>query len=146
VAREIYTLGHSNLSMGEFLELLRSWGIEIVADVRRFPTSKKHPHFSRENLGPALKEAGIEYVFLGEELGGYRRGGYEAYTETEGFRRGLGRLEELAVQGKTAIMCAERDPRGCHRRYIAAALAARGFRVIHILGPGKSRVEESPLL
>ena len=96
-----------------------------MADVRRFPTSKKHPHFSRENLGPALKEAGIEYVFLGEELGGYRRGGYEAYTETEGFRRGLGRLEELAVQGKTAIMCAERDPRGCHRRYIAAALAAR---------------------
>jgi len=143
---EIYTVGHSNLSLDDFLELLRRWRIEIVADVRRFPTSRKHPHFAREALESALREARIRYVFLGEELGGYRREGYEAHMGTEKFRRGLERLEELAAQGRTTIMCAERDPRGCHRRFIAAVLAARGFRVIHILGPEKSRAEEPPLL
>lgn len=139
-------MGHSNLPLEGFLELLKAWGIEVVADVRRFPTSRKHPHFSREALEPALREAGIGYVFLGEGLGGYRRGGYEAHMKSKPFSAGLRTLERLAAQGKTAIMCAERDPRGCHRQFIAAALAARGFRVIHILGPQSFRVEEPRLL
>ncbi len=143
--REIYTVGHSNLPLEGFLELLEAWGIEAVADVRRFPTSRKHPHFSRENLEPALRGAGIEYVFLGEELGGYRPGGYEAHMATPEFRQGLGKLEGLARAKRTAIMCAERDPRGCHRRFIAEALLKRGFRVIHILGKDKARVEEPTL-
>ncbi len=144
--REIYTVGHSNLALGEFLDLLSRWGIELVIDVRRFPTSGKYPHFRREELARALEEAGIGYVFLGEELGGYRKGGYEAYTRTARFREGLRKLIELARGRKAAVMCAERDPRGCHRRFIAAALAARGFRVVHILGKGRSRVEEPRLL
>ncbi|NOX44585.1 MAG: DUF488 domain-containing protein [Caldiserica bacterium] len=143
---EIYTVGHSSLTLERFLGLLSRWGIELVADVRRFPTSKKYPHFRREELARALAEAGIGYVFLGEELGGYRKGGYEAYMRTEGFQRGLRRLIGLARERRVAVMCAERDPRGCHRRYIAAALAARGFRVVHILGEGKARVEEARLL
>lgn len=144
--REVYTVGHSNLSLEEFLALLSGWGIELVVDVRRFPTSKKHPHFQREDLARALAHAGIGYVFMGEELGGYRKGGYEAYMRTVEFREGLGKLAELARGRKVAVMCAERDPRGCHRRFIAAALAAQGIRVVHILGPGKYRVEGSPLL
>ncbi|MGY4706500.1 DUF488 domain-containing protein [Candidatus Bipolaricaulota sp. J31] len=144
--REIYTVGHSNLTLQEFLNLLSRWGIELVVDVRRFPTSRKYPHFQREELTRALRKAGIGYVFLGEELGGYRRGGYEARMSTPTFAAGLRKLEELATRAKTAVMCAERDPRGCHRRFISAALAARGFRVIHILGPKSSRIEEPRLL
>jgi len=143
--KAIYTVGHSNLPWEEFVRLLTDFGIEIIADVRRFPTSKKHPHFAREALARGLSQAGIRYEWLGEELGGYRKGGYEAHMQTESFRRGITRLLSLSDEGRVAILCAERNPRGCHRRYISAHLAGLGVRVIHILGPGKTR-EEAPRL
>jgi len=82
---------------------------------------------------------------MNEELGGYRRGGYEAHMRSQAFRAGIERLLSLAEDGRVAIMCAERAPEGCHRRFIAAHLVSLGVRVIHILGPGRTR-EESPRL
>ena len=143
--KTIYTVGHSNLPWEEFVRLLTDFGVELVADVRRFPTSKKHPHFAREALARGLSQAGIRYEWLGEELGGYRKGGYEAHMQTETFRRGIARLLSLSDEGRVAILCAERDPRGCHRRFISAHLARLGVRVVHILGSEKTR-EEAPRL
>lgn len=150
----IYTVGHSNRSLGEFLALLSKHGIEGVADVRAFPTSRKYPHFSRERLEKALAKAEIVYLWLGQELGGYRRrglgdsspnkgwqaGGFRNYADhmlTPEFQRGIARLLSLARERKTAIMCAERFWWRCHRRLISDFLVAQGQRVIHLLEPGK---------
>ncbi|MCR4428403.1 MAG: DUF488 domain-containing protein [Caldiserica bacterium] len=129
---KIFTLGTSSRSKEEFLRLLGIHGIEAVADVRRFPTSR-FDHFKKELIRELLEKEGISYFYLGEELGGFRKGGYEAYTRTEDFQSGLRRLVEIASLKRTAIVCAERFPWRCHRRFIARELALRGWEVIHIL-------------
>ena len=133
MAPRIYTLGSSTRSAAEFLEALAAFGVRTVVDVRRFPVSRRYPHFGGEALARLLRDAGAAYAWLGEDLGGYRSGGYEAYRETEGFRRGLHRLETLAAGSPTAILCAERLPWRCHRRFIATALRRRAWEVVHIL-------------
>jgi uncharacterized protein (DUF488 family) len=120
------------LALEEFLRRLHKHKIEVLADVRRFPASKRHPHFSRAVLSAALNECGIAYQWLGEKLGGYRTGGYEAYTNTETFRRGCEELIRLARIQPLVFMCAELDYRGCHRRFIATYLQQKGFEVWHI--------------
>ncbi|MDW8102729.1 MAG: MFS transporter [Anaerolineae bacterium] len=132
----IYTVGHSNRSLEEFIALLRSEKIKVVADVRRFPYSRLNPQFNRENLEKALKGAGIEYVWLGNELGGYRAGGYEEHTKSEEFQSGLEKLEFLAFHKRTALMCAEKQWFRCHRRFIADELIRRGWEVLHLVEPG----------
>lgn len=131
--RTVYTLGTSTRSREDFLSLLLSRGITRVCDVRAFPTSRRYPHFSRDELSSFLRERGLEYRWLGELLGGYRRGGYLAYMETPEFRRGVEELERLAEEAPTAIVCAELFPWKCHRRHISAALEERGWKVVHIL-------------
>lgn len=128
----IYTLGTSDRTAEEFLALLGSLGVELVVDVRRFPTSR-FEHFRREELKDLLEGEGFGYIYLGEELGGYRRKGYEAYVGTEEFRQGLERLEELARRKRVVIICAERLPWRCHRRFIGRELEREGFRVEHII-------------
>jgi hypothetical protein len=137
----IYSIGHSTRSFEELVELLKAFGIQALADVRRFPTSKKNPHFDREFLEEQLPSRGIEYFWLGDLLGGYRDGGYERYTETEGFRRGLFELEELAREKPTCFMCAEKLYFRCHRRFIADELVKRGWCVLHIIEPGRKPYE-----
>ncbi len=129
----IYTLGTSTRSFEEFLTILKHYGIEQVIDVRSFPKSKRYPHFDREELAEKLPFYGIFYWWLGPELGGYRRGGYEAYMQTEAFAKGLTRLIEKAKSKPTVIICAERFPWKCHRRFIARRLEEKGIEVIHIL-------------
>jgi MFS family permease len=133
----IYTVGHSNRSLEEFIALLRDHKIQVVADVRRFPYSRLNPQFNRESLEKALKAIGIEYVWLGNELGGYRTGGYEEYTKDPQFQEGLEKLEFTAFHKRTAIMCAEKLWFRCHRRFIANELVQRGWKVLHISEPGK---------
>ena len=128
----IWTIGYSGRSKRSFLKLLKDYGIEILVDVRHFPTSK-NPDFKKEALERWLPEEGIEYVWLGDLLGGYRRGGYERYMGTPAFREGIEKLLQLARRGRTCIMCMERNPKYCHRRFIAAYLEAMGIRVVHIL-------------
>lgn len=129
----IYSLGTSTRSLREFLDILQLRGITRVCDVRSFPTSKRFPHFSSPSLAASLREAGIDYSWLGEKLGGYRKSGYESYMRTPEFMEGLEELERLASGAPTAFICAELLPWRCHRRFIAGALQARGWRVIHII-------------
>ncbi|MCG3121526.1 MAG: hypothetical protein ALAOOOJD_04644 [bacterium] len=129
---KIFTIGHGALALEEFLRRLQKHKIAALADVRRFPTSKRHPHFSRAALSAALNECGIAYHWLGEKLGGYRPGGYEAYAATSAFRSGCAELIRLAPIQPLAFMCAELDYRGCHRRFIAAYLQEQGLEVWHL--------------
>lgn len=137
--------------MAEFLALLRAYGIAMLVDVRRHPFSARYPHFSRDALARALRRGGIRYLHLGEALGGFRPGGFEAYMATPAFAAGLRALEFTAGRAPTAIMCAERDPSQCHRRYIAMALDRRGWEVIHAIerdqawAPGDPDAPELPL-
>ncbi len=131
--KTIYTLGTSNRSLEEFLGILQAYGIRQVIDVRRFPVSSRFPWFNRENLARVLPQKGLEYIYMGQELGGYRKGGYQAHTQSQTFQEALASLEDLATPKPTAIICAERLPWRCHRRHIAQALEKRGWRVIHIL-------------
>jgi len=132
----IWTIGHSNRSVNVFLELLREHEIQVLADVRSFPTSKIG-HFKREQMEKWLPENGIEYVWLGKELGGYRKGGYKRHMRTKLFREGLKKLLEIASQKRTCIMCMEPNPKYCHRKFIATHLERKGVKVIHIIAKGQ---------
>ncbi|HDM43775.1 MAG TPA: DUF488 domain-containing protein, partial [Candidatus Woesearchaeota archaeon] len=129
---EIFTIGHSNRSLEEFVSLLKHYGIKQIVDVRRFPTSKVVPHFKKEILKAALEKSGIEYKHI-ERLGGYRKIGYKEYVKTKEFRSALRELIELAEKKKTAIMCSEALWFKCHRRYIADELVKLGWIVKHII-------------
>jgi len=89
--KKIYTLGTSNRTIDEFLGILKSYQIQAVIDVRRWPTSKWFEHFKKENLETILKENNIEYLHF-EKLGGFREGGYQAYTKTKDFKEALKEL------------------------------------------------------
>ena len=137
----IYTVGHSSRELSEFIALLKSHGIELLVDVRSFPKSSRFPHFNRVQLESVLKKEGIDYIHI-PELGGLRKEGYLNYIRTEEFKEALEELMSLLTNRKTAIMCAERNWRECHRRFIAEELVKRKVEVVHILD-GK-RLEEHP--
>ncbi|MEW6069857.1 MAG: DUF488 domain-containing protein [Candidatus Thermoplasmatota archaeon] len=126
----IYSIGHSTRSIQEFIAILRKYKIEILADIRRFPTSK-FEQFKKDNLEKALKRAGIKYVHL-ESLGGYR-GGYEKYMKSKEWKKGYEKLKELALKKRVAFMCAEKFPFRCHRRWVARKLRSEDWEVTHIL-------------
>jgi uncharacterized protein (DUF488 family) len=134
--RKIYTLGTNRRSEEDFVEILFAYNIQSLIDVRRFPRSKISI-FRREKLEPFLNLEGIEYHFLGTELGGFRKGGYIAYTLTDDFRRGIDLLESIALTKTSVIVCAERFPWKCHRKWIARELHKRGWEVEHIIDKGK---------
>ncbi len=156
--KTIWTVGHSNRDEEAFLDLLGGDRIERIADVRRFPGSRRQPHFSQEALRDSLASRGMRYEHL-PALGG-RRGSpapdspntgwrvasfaaYADYMATTGFLEGLERLERLAAECPTAMMCSEAVPWRCHRRLIADALLVRGWAVLDIIGTG--RVTPRPL-
>jgi len=135
----IWTIGHSNRSKEEFLNLLREHSIEVLADIRSFPTSKIE-HFKKENLEKWLPENGVEYMWLGKELGGYRKGGYKRHMRTKLFREGVQKLLEIAKQKRTCMMCMEKNPKYCHRRFLSAHLERKGVEVIHIIEKGQASI------
>jgi uncharacterized protein (DUF488 family) len=148
----LYTIGHSIRPMEEFLGLLKDYRIAVLVDVRAFPVSQRNPHFHHENLRTVLPEAGVEYVWMGKELGGYRKGteglgerspnkgwkteGFRIYADymmTEGFRTAAATLLELAREQTLAYMCAEKLPRQCHRQLLSDYLHTLGHEVRHII-------------
>jgi len=133
----LWTIGHSKRSIATFVDLLKEHNVEVLVDVRRFPTSKID-HFKREEMERWLLEHGIEYVWLGKELGGYRKGGYKTHMRTKLFREGIRRLLEIAATKRTCIMCMEPNPKYCHRRFISAHLERKGVKVVHIIGKGQT--------
>ncbi len=134
----IYTVGHSNRELEEFINLLRKYSIETVIDVRRFPSSRKYPWFNKENLERSLLENGIGYRWLGDLLGGYRSGGYRSYMDTESYKKGIQELISTASGKKVAIMCSEKLWFKCHRRFISDTLVEMGYKVIHIIETDKT--------
>ena len=133
---KIYTLGTGRRSEEDFIEILLAYNIQLVIDVRRFPTSKFQT-FRKGNLENLLKREGIEYYFLGAELGGFRKGGYTSYIITDNFSRGVDLLENIAITKPSVIICAERLPWKCHRKWISRELHKRGWEVEHIIDKGK---------
>ncbi len=129
---EIWDIGHSNRSLNDFLKILRKNNIELLIDIRRFPSSRKFPHFNKENLKLELNKTNIEYLWLGERLGGFRKGGYEKWITTIEFQEGLEILKNEASRKKTVIMCAEGYYIRCHRRYILNILEKSGWKITHI--------------
>ncbi len=131
----IYTFATSNHTLSQFVGTLLSFSIHYAVDVRRFPHSSRFPHFCKEPLQQTLKEAGIVYLHLGRALGGYRREGYENFTRSAMFQRGLKALVFLANRAPTCFFCAEARWERCHRRFIADALTSCGYCVLHITAP-----------
>lgn len=154
VSRSCWTIGHSTLSAAALVDRLAAHRIECVADVRRYPASRRHPHFAREILSRTLAESGIEYEWH-EALGGRRRAledeqspnrgienpsfrAYADHMQTEEFERAFAALLASIGRARTALMCAEALWWRCHRRLLSDLLVARGIDVIHIRSDGKS--------
>ncbi len=142
----LYTVGHSNRTLAAFAAILDAHGIRTLVDVRAFPRSRRNPHFDRESLEDTLPPRGVEYLWLGRELGAFRKNrpgderhvsladeAQRAYAEhmmTPVFARAVDRL--LDVQSPAAAMCAERAWRGCHRALLCDyILGVRGVTIIH---------------
>jgi uncharacterized protein (DUF488 family) len=153
----IYTIGHSTRTLDELVALLRDHGVTRLADVRRYPGSRRFPHFSGESLAQSLPPLGILYEHFAD-LGGRRSPvrdspngawnndqfrGYADHMDSDTFRRAVDRLLEPSfdasgAQPATAVMCAEAVPWRCHRNLLSDDLVRRGVEVIHIIGPGSS--------
>jgi uncharacterized protein (DUF488 family) len=143
----IWTIGHSTRTLEEFLGLLDEYGIEAIADVRRFPGSRRYPYFASEALAESLPAHGIAYRWL-PELGGRRKvqpgspntawrnasfQGYADHLASPEFATGLEKLLDLAAERRTSLMCAEAVWWRCHRSLIADVLKLRGIEVVHII-------------
>ncbi|MEM2164510.1 MAG: DUF488 domain-containing protein [Candidatus Bathyarchaeia archaeon] len=118
--------------MDRLIDTLERYGIQLVIDIRRWPTSRIEG-YSRDDLECRLRSKGIGYLWMGSELGGYRRGGYEEYMKTIDFEIALSKLIEIASSTRVCLLCLESNPKGCHRRFIAEALVEKGVEVVHII-------------
>ena len=119
------------------MSILKNYGIEVLADIRSYPRSKRNPHFDMEHLEKELPSRGIEYVWI-RGLGGMREGGYEEYMKTAEFEEGLNTLRSIAGEKKTVFMCAELDWRSCHRSFVSGALHKLRWEVVHIYDGNES--------
>lgn len=146
MAKLIYTIGHSTLAMEEFIHLLKLHSVDAVADVRSNPYSKFQPQFNRESLHRDLRGSGIDYVFLGAELGARStdpncyvdgRVQYDRLALAPGYLRGIDRLVTGSKSHTIAVMCSEKEPLECHRTVLVArSLIERSTDVSHILSNG----------
>jgi uncharacterized protein (DUF488 family) len=142
----LYTIGHSNHKIEDFISLLKQHGVTCIADVRSAPYSRHCPQFNKDTLAAALEAAGIAYMFLGKELGGrpddpccYEGGcvNFQYLAKRKEFKRGLEHLLECASKHRIALMCAEKDPLQCHRTILVSRhLKKYGLHIKHILADG----------
>lgn len=155
----IYTVGHSSHSRELFIDILQSFDIELLVDVRSYPGSRYVPSFNKESMAVWVAAAGIKYVHI-KELGGRRNKivgidyslvdgwrneafkNYSAYTLTKEYENGIDKLITLAKSARTCIVCSESVPWRCHRLIISNTLKSNGFNVTHILDVNKSEAHE----
>ena len=148
--RTVHTIGHSTRALEIFVALLKVHVIQLIVDVRRWPASRRSPHFNREALASSLKTNGVDYLWRGD-LGGFRKpspespntawrvGAFRAYADfmlTEEFEPIIRGVENTATSQRIALMCAEAVPWRCHRQLLADAFLARGWSVRHIMDDG----------
>lgn len=156
MTKTVYTIGHSNGTAERLMGLLIQHGVGTVADVRSQPYSRFNPQFNREDLARVLKASGLEYLFLGHELGArssnsacYRdgRAQYSLIAKTPLFEQGIERLQAAMEDRRVAILCAEKEPLTCHRSIlIGRYLHERDFDVRHILEDGSLEDHDASLL
>ncbi len=150
--KTIWTIGHSTRPLGEFVAMLHSFNIELVADIRSFPGSRKFPQFNKEALEISLPQHNIQYVHI-KELGGRRKANpgskntawrhvafrsYADYMETPAFKEDIKILEQIALKQRTAYMCSEAVWWRCHRPMVSDYLKLYGWKVMHIMGMEKA--------
>lgn len=150
--RQVFTVGHGARPIGDFIGILRAASIDVLIDIRRFPGSRRHPHFGREPLAAALSVEAIAYRWQGDALGGRRSrradsrhtalhnrafAGYADHMDSPDFRSAVDALVERAATERQAIMCAETAWWHCHRMLVADALTLRGVQVVHLLAAGR---------
>jgi uncharacterized protein (DUF488 family) len=147
----LYTIGHSNRPIADFLSILREVSIKRLVDVRALPRSRRWPQYDGEALAHSLAEHGIEYIWRGEVLGGFRkpapdspnvalRGALRAFADhmaTTQFADAIALLASEAARTPLAIMCAEKAPSDCHRALIADYALVHGVEVLHLLDLGQ---------
>lgn len=152
MSRQVWTIGHSTHSFQNFLEILNSFHIELVADIRNYPGSKRFPHFNLESLQNSLPENKIEYCHF-KALGGRRKPGpnsknlgwrveafrgYADYMETEEFKTAMAELQNIGLEKRVAYMCSEAVWWSCHRSLVSDYLKFHGWSVFHIMDIGKT--------
>ena len=145
--KEIWTIGHSTRTLEHFVDMLHSFNIKLLADIRSFPGSRRVPQFNKENLEISMPANGIDYLHL-KLLGGRRPvkknskniawknaafRGYADYMETDDFKKGIHQLEAMAIQQRTAYMCSEAVWWSCHRSMVSDYLKLNGWLVYHIM-------------
>lgn len=155
--KAIYTIGHSVHPVDAFVEMLTSFRITQLADIRSVPRSGRHPQFNRDALQRSLTEAGIQYIHI-PALGGRRQvasressakhvsglQGYAAHMQSDEFKGGIEQLLEMATRVNMAYMCAEANWRNCHRSMVSDYLKQSGWQVIHITGKDRSELHPEP--
>jgi uncharacterized protein (DUF488 family) len=149
--KKIWTIGHSTRALDDFLNLLRTFNIGHLVDVRTFPGSKRFPHFNKESLAESLDQNNILYSHM-VELGGRRKPhpqsvnsswrhpsfrGYADYMQTPSFEKAIEKLEAIGLETPVAYMCSEAVWWKCHRALISDYLKVRGWTVLHILDLNK---------
>ena len=152
----IWTIGHSTRTIDYFITMLKSYSIEVLADVRSYPGSRRYPQFNKEALEISLSKNNVQYVHI-KDLGGRRKPnrdskntmwrneafrGFADYMETDAFKKGIEQLQSLADKQRTAYMCSEAVWWRCHRSMISDYLKSIGWTVMHIMDVGKA--EEHP--
>ncbi|MEO6637046.1 MAG: DUF488 domain-containing protein [Ginsengibacter sp.] len=151
--KTIYTIGHSTRSLEEFIKMLNSFEVQILADIRSLPGSNRYPQFNKENLKISMPAAGIQYKHL-RDLGGRRKvkkdtrnnrwrsdsfKGYADYMETPEFKIAIENLEQIALKNTTAYMCSEAVWWRCHRSMVSDYLKVEHWKVFHIIAPAKAQ-------
>jgi len=153
----IYTIGHSDRTVEEFLRVLQAYSIQILIDVRAYPYSARFPQFTQEALRQSVKEVGIDYHWAGKQLGGMRAAqqpgshpglsndsmrGYAEYMQTPLFEKSIVQVISLAWKGPTAIMCAEKNASQCHRSLISDYLTLKNIIVTHLIDETNNAIHQ----
>jgi uncharacterized protein (DUF488 family) len=147
----LYTIGHSTHSFETFFALLERFQIQVLCDVRSSPYSRYAPHFAREVLNVQVVQRGLKYLYLGDVLGGIPLEGdfydlqgrvdYAKVAQSEGFLAGLERVKRGVAQYRIALMCAEENPQGCHRRHLISHALRDTLEIAHIRATGSLELE-----
>ena len=158
---KLFTLGHSNNSSDDFVNLLNHYGIKVLVDIRMIPFSSRYSHFSQDALRSSMERNNIIYHWAGRQLGGRRKPnaesihralqddalrGYADHMQTDGFKKSASQLMQLAASHCLAIMCAEKSPQHCHRNLLADYLSLQAVKVIHAVDVKENYLHQiSPL-
>ncbi len=138
----LYTIGHSNRSLDEFVALLHQYEVRALVDVRSQPVSGRFPYFNGDPLSSRLADEGIRYIFMGEELGARRQeeecyeagqAKYPLIAKAFAFQAGLDQLRQTMAEQPVALMCAEKDPLTCHRTILVCRQLREECAILHII-------------